>query len=383
MAASKEPYQTVAVVQPRSEEEPNQYAVGVRSMAAGSGWQIGSPGPGHLPVEKIYFTSGNKELELNLQDSTLTIADKSNLRVLVFPVDVSAMQGHVIGQNQEFTVVLGDEDHTQRQLKVNRWVAATTETFTKDKLPTEIKHADGIALSISNAVLEAERLGTKEVHTFGQDQEQTIDVTEQSAQQVVDVREAAEEVSVELTEEDIAQAQDALEDNGSVTVVLPDPSSGARYWASEWTKDESKETELTLQQLRAEQYRVVVLEMANDKSAVVALNDPRGLPVLSISKKPGKPPVERYLTEDTWNERFGPGTSLHFRVESDLAGGPVEERGDLSTPTIVRVTATKELMKEKSINGHKISDALAKHRRRSADRTDEYKKSLVRSGFGR
>lgn len=384
-------FEMVAV--PQAKPRPSSstsYALGVRSAQRGAAYVIGADGPQHMPIEKLYFAAGDKEFEVDLVAETLTVADKSKMRVTIYPVDIKAMNGHVIEHGETFTVVLADAARTERPLKVNRWVAATAPTFERETLPDYVTATDDLAVSISATIEEASLAGHVKMQTFDTTapavetrsdvatKEPIVDLRSLSAPgapnftttHVVDIRTGStpEETSEEIVDEPV----DEFEIDGSVEVVVPDPVTGAHYQGRQWRKDRSRKDALTLAALRAHDYRVVVLEMDEGQSATIALNDANGLPMMSIVTRPGNPPTERYLTEQTWNERFGPGTSFEFTTQSTLDGSPAPENArrssektsrKLSTPAISRVTATSDLIREMSHARGETTDALTKHRK--------------------
>lgn len=383
-------FEMVAVPQPKSRSSAKtSYAIGVRSTQAGAAYVLGADGPEHRPVEKLYFTAGDKEFLIDVAAETLTVADKAMMRVTIFPIDINAMSGHVIEHGEMFTVVLADATRTERPLKVNRWVAATAPEFERETLPDYVATADSIAVSISATIEEATRSGNIKTHDFEvTPNTPALSKADATVQPVIDLRDRAAiegvgtgavDGEVEIAASDETAELD-LDNDGSVKVIVPDPVTGARYIGRQWRKNQAKKDALTLAALKAAEFRVVVLEMDNGKSATIALNDANGLPVMSITSKPGKPQIDRYLTADTWNERFGPGTSLHFRTHSTLDGQPAPERGDLSTAPISRVTTTADFVRDASkVANVEVTDALARHRKLVAASTKRHDQSLVRN----
>jgi len=387
-AQATKKFEMVAVSEPKaSPSEASRYALGVRSASDNAAYTVGGDGPAHMPVEKLYFTAGEQEFAIDVNAKTLTVAEKATMRVVVIPIDIEAMSGHIIEQGETFTVVIADAARTEQSVKVGRWVAATAPTFERDTLPHFVTAAEGIAVSIDNTVQQAERAGNVKVQQFA-----STPAAETSA--VVDIRTEPETESplpeiktgelLDISEHDEldGEVEDNFDNDESMEVVAPDPLSGARYKARQWCKNLAKKDALTLLRLRNHGFRVVIMEMENDQSATIALNDPKGLPVMSITTN-GKPAKEFYLTEKTWSQRFGPTDSFQFGVDSALDGSAVPNHTKtLSTSAITRITATSDLLRGKELahaSKGTVTDALANHRRHIAARGTKNRESLVRN----
>lgn len=387
-AGSPQGYEMVAVPQPRTGSGAHKFALAVRSTQEGASYVVGADGPAHMPVDKLYFTSGEKEFEVDLTHRTLTVADKASFRVTIFPIDVEAMNGRAIQHGNAFQIVLADEDRTERPLKVDRWVAATEPQFEREDLPNYVSGVDKISMSISATVKEAERAGNVKVQTFESTPvvETPQPTTTSAPEKVVDIREAAPKPEISREEAALldidspVHPKDALnEADKSLAVIVDDPNTGMRFWAREWQEDLSEEHELTLLRLRNLGYRVVILEMDGGRSASIALTDKNELPVLTITSRSDRPPVERFLTEETWNQRFSPNKPFNFTVESMLDGSPAPEQGSLSTPSVSRITATADRITGSVDARYKISRTLARHRNALSSKSLEKGRSLARS----